>query len=285
MKLKILVATHKPCMIPADEDYQLIHCGRALSNLSPEVLNWMKVNTIGDDTGENISTLNPYYCELTAIYWAWKNYEKIGDPESIGFCHYRRYFMDIGSEDEITVPVLSLKRSIREQFNRVHDSNELSRAVAFLPLELRQSVEEYLNLKKGYFYNMFVLKKSLFFEYCDVLFEALFKASQASNWESYSTYQKRMGGFLAERLTGGFIYYLNKVKNIPIHETLPVVPISSNSSMVKTQANLTKWLNRNIPGFSNIYANILKMQIQNAQHKKPFYGNSRCAPPTSTSQS
>lgn len=69
MKLKILVATHKPCMIPADEDYQLIHCGRALSNLSPEVLNWMKVNTIGDDTGENISTLNPYYCELTAIYW------------------------------------------------------------------------------------------------------------------------------------------------------------------------------------------------------------------------
>lgn len=46
-----------------------------------------------DDDGENISAENDKYCELTAQYWAWKNYEKLGAPEYIGFMHYRRHFM------------------------------------------------------------------------------------------------------------------------------------------------------------------------------------------------
>lgn len=28
---------------------------------------------IGDNTGDNISLRNPNYCELTGLYWAWKN--------------------------------------------------------------------------------------------------------------------------------------------------------------------------------------------------------------------
>ena len=44
--------------------------------------------TLHDNDGENISSKNPMYCELTAQYWAWKN----ADADYYGFCHYRRYF-------------------------------------------------------------------------------------------------------------------------------------------------------------------------------------------------
>jgi hypothetical protein len=41
-----------------------------------------------DDTGDQISMKNPYYCELTGAYWAWKNL----DADLVGLVHYRRYF-------------------------------------------------------------------------------------------------------------------------------------------------------------------------------------------------
>ena len=46
-----------------------------------------------DDEGDNISEKNKCYNELTAQYWIWKNYDKIGNPDYVGFMHYRRHFM------------------------------------------------------------------------------------------------------------------------------------------------------------------------------------------------
>lgn len=43
---------------------------------------------VKDNTGDNISSKNKSYCELTTQYWAWKN----TDYDYYGFCHYRRYF-------------------------------------------------------------------------------------------------------------------------------------------------------------------------------------------------
>ena len=43
---------------------------------------------IQDNTGNNISSKNPNFCELTGLYWAWKNLE----ADYIGLVHYRRYF-------------------------------------------------------------------------------------------------------------------------------------------------------------------------------------------------
>ena len=50
-----------------------------------------------DDTGENISNLVTYVNEHTPLYWAYKHYREIGNPDMIGLCHYRR-FMDVDYE-------------------------------------------------------------------------------------------------------------------------------------------------------------------------------------------
>ena len=96
--VKILVAYHKPSQLLKNDIFVPIHLGRALATqaskdgaISTEDYQWMLDNMIGDDTGENISELNRHFCELTSMYWAWKNYDKLGTPDYIGFCHYRRF--------------------------------------------------------------------------------------------------------------------------------------------------------------------------------------------------
>ncbi|EHU8946558.1 DUF4422 domain-containing protein, partial [Campylobacter coli] len=114
-KVKILVGYHKPAVLLKDDILTPIHLGRALATqaskdgeMSKEDFEWMCENMIGDDTGDNISHLNRYFCELTGIYWAWKNYDKLGNPDYIGFMHYRRIF-DFCSE--------SLNLPISKEFN------------------------------------------------------------------------------------------------------------------------------------------------------------------------
>ena len=48
-------------------------------------------NYLQDNIGDNISSKNKYFCELTGIYWLDKNLES---NENIGISHYRRYFYD-----------------------------------------------------------------------------------------------------------------------------------------------------------------------------------------------
>ena len=98
--IKILVGYHKPAELLKDDILTPIHLGRALAteaskdgNISKDDYKWMCENMIGDDTGDNISYLNRYLNELTGIYWAWKNYDKLGNPDYIGYVHYRRLFL------------------------------------------------------------------------------------------------------------------------------------------------------------------------------------------------
>lgn len=260
-KLVILIATHKPSVLLQDPMYQPIHCGRAVSHLNSKDLEWMKHHTIGDNTGDNISHLNQYFCELTAIYWAWKNYSQLGSPERIGLCHYRRYFMDIGLDNEITAPIHYLNKTISQQFCQHHASKELNKAISLLPSqEIRKDAEEYLSQNKGYFFNMFVFPRNLFFEYCNILFYLLFQLFKDSSWDSLDPYQRRMPGFLAERLTGAFIYHVNKRKRIPIHETLAIIPLFNSLTATKCQITITTNLVRYVPGFVRFYSNFLSAQ-------------------------
>ena len=80
MKIKILVATHIECVIPKSDILLPIHVGSSNSNLN--------LNIQRDDEGFNISSKNNQYCELTAIYWAYKN---LKHQDFIGLAHYRRF--------------------------------------------------------------------------------------------------------------------------------------------------------------------------------------------------
>ena len=88
-RIKILVACHKADPnIRQDDIYMPIQVGKALH---PE----LDLGFQCDNTGDNISEKNGSYCELTALYWAWKN---LKDVDYIGLCHYRRYFKMTNAE-------------------------------------------------------------------------------------------------------------------------------------------------------------------------------------------
>ena len=119
--IKIFISYKDKHQIIKSEIFQPIQTGRAIANkIFP--------NMIGDDTGDNISTENPKYNELSAQYWVWKHYQEIGEPDYIGFMHYRRHFIFDNSID-LSNKKTWLPKSHIYRFNSIHDcdyANNLS---------------------------------------------------------------------------------------------------------------------------------------------------------------
>lgn len=101
--IKVFVSHKTRKMVYSSSILTPIQTGRSLAH---DVFDEM----IGDDVNENISFLNDYFGELSAIYWVWKNYHHIGDPSHVGFMHYRRAFIF----NEITLPTA---QKINEMFH------------------------------------------------------------------------------------------------------------------------------------------------------------------------
>ncbi len=212
--LKILVCYHKPAKLYKDDIHEPIHCGRACCTLPEEEKQWMLEHMRGDDTGENISTLGLHFAETSAIYWAWKNYNELGNPDYIGLCHYRRLFTqeDIESFANYDIMAPSEKnwraRSVREIFLEHHGTPNLEEAVSMLTEQdpsCREPAEAYLQCTEGYYYNMFIMKREIFDEYCQKLFGVLFRIHEKMDYARATYYNRRMPAFIAERLTGIFI--------------------------------------------------------------------------------
>ena len=228
-KCKLIVCYHKSSRIFDDPLYLPINAGRALLEqkytqglVSFSEKQWLLQNTIGDDTGDNISDLNYSFCELTAIYWVWKNYEKIDSPDYVGLCHYRRIFdvdsetIDdfIGTNQIICAGLCGNKQdiSIYDQFCEYHHRNDLDLCLDYFEKnnsDFYPFFKEYLSLpfEKSSLYNMFIVQKEIFFEYCELLFNLMFHLKRKLNLSNYSFYGSRIFGFIAERITGAFFYY------------------------------------------------------------------------------
>ncbi len=77
---------------------------------------------LSDKSGDNICSKNPFYGEYTFHYWLWKNYLDKIDTEWVGFCQYRKFFIDSDS-DENYIQFESLKskviKNITKNFNDI----------------------------------------------------------------------------------------------------------------------------------------------------------------------
>lgn len=213
LDIKVLVATHKEYWMPDDKVYLPIQLGRAINPELPY---------IGDNTGDNISTKQPYYSELTAIYWAWKNLK----ADYIGINHYRRYFSNerfhyFGEADKSKLftyddfakalqeaPVLLPKErnyyisSRYDQYRNAHNINDLEicrDVIGQLCPEYLGSFDNTMSKTHGHILNMFVMKYDIFCSYCEWLFYILFEVEKRIDITEYDIYQKRVCGYLAER--------------------------------------------------------------------------------------
>ena len=85
----VIVAAHKEYQMPTGEMYLPVYVGAAGKK---SIEGYRR-----DDEGENISDLNPYFGELTGLYWAWKNL----NTDYLGLVHYRRHFSSNPNADDI----------------------------------------------------------------------------------------------------------------------------------------------------------------------------------------
>lgn len=122
MNIKLYISCHKLSEIPKENIFYPIQVGTGISGRKAFP------NMLHDNVGENISSKNHMYCELTAQYWAWKN----DTADYYGFFHYRRlisFSNDLFSLDErnqIVSPLIC-----RETLSRycLNDSEYISKII------------------------------------------------------------------------------------------------------------------------------------------------------------
>ncbi len=213
MNIKILVATHKQYSMPQDSMYLPIQVGKETASVS--------LPHIGDNTGDNISAKNPYYCELTALYWAWKNLS----ADYIGLAHYRRHFCKqkpvpfcrnkfpyILSSTQVE-PLLNQCSVLLPKPRNYWIETNYSHYVHAHPaetMELTKKIleqrfpaclpawEQVMNRTSAHRFNMFIMRQDIFHGYCEWLFAILFDLEQQLDLSNDA--YKRIFGYVSERL-------------------------------------------------------------------------------------
>ncbi len=233
--ITIGVATHKPYQMPSDPMYLPLHVGAALH---PDVCQDMQ----GDDEGDQISEKNPYYCELTGLYWLWKN---CGSKYK-GIVHYRRHlgspsakrrrsddpFERLVTAEELK-PLLEksgivvAKRrnyyieSVYDHYSHTFEGCQFDECRNVLVDTKPEYVEAWDHLMSGktaHIFNMFVMREDLFDAYCQYMFEVLEVLEQRHDPARYDAFGARYLGRVSERLLDPWLEV-----NGYAYEELPVV--------------------------------------------------------------
>lgn len=234
---EIHVICHKPYNLPKlPSIYHPIHAGKNGKD---------GFGLPGDDTGENISFLNPYINELTAIYWIWKNtYSDI-----IGTAHYHRFFVNERADsyitdshnflDEKTIKELLdtydiiLRRSVpygnTEDCLRKHLGYDFYEYVKKVFRDVIRDVnpeyeESFLFALSrhniGHAFNMFITRRHVFDAYCSWLFPIILEAANRIDFTSIpKPPHSRVLGFFGEAMLMPWLMKQRlRIKELPVVE-------------------------------------------------------------------
>ena len=210
MKVTVIVAAHKPYAMPSDPLYLPLHVGA--EGKEP-------FGFTGDNTGENISAKNPTFCELTGLYWAWKNL----DADYIGLAHYRRHFRGKGKGEPVdcvlteaeAVRLLDGKDGLLPKKRKYYIETLYSHYAHTMHVEplditgkiIREKYPAYLpafeDLKKrtsSHMFNMMVLRRDHLDAYCTWLFDILFELEKRVDAATFDAFHARFFGRVSELL-------------------------------------------------------------------------------------
>jgi len=249
--VKVIVASHKPYWMPRDPLYVPVHVGAEGKAALDE-------RFTPDNTGDNISRKNANYCELTGLYWAWKNL----DCEYLGLAHYRRQFTALrGTNDRRDVltldhasqlldsadVLLPVKRNYwietnYQQYIHAHHKEDLDTTREIISERYPEYLDTFDRVMKktdGHRFNMFIMKRELADAYCEWLFDILFELEKRLDITEYSDNDKRVFGFVSERLLDVWI-----IKNGARCKDIPYIFLEKQNWITK----IANFLKRKLEG-------------------------------------
>ncbi|MFT9117739.1 MAG: DUF4422 domain-containing protein [Sporolactobacillus sp.] len=215
MSVRILVATHKKYRMPSDPMYLPLQVGREGK---------INLGYVGDNSGDNISSKNQNFCELTAVYWAWKNL----NADIIGLVHYRRHFcdqsflvrffnskwehilaqktvLDLLDKYDVILPKkrhywIETSKTHYAHAHNVRDLDQTRKIIAKKYPDYIKSFDDMMNKTASHRFNMFIMKRPIFNSYCEWLFDILLQLEKDIDISSYSSKEARVFGYISERL-------------------------------------------------------------------------------------
>jgi len=224
--IKLYTVTHKAFNPPKDAIYVPIQVGKQFTG--------KELGFLSDDTGCNIAHKNKNYCELTALYWIWKN----DDSDIVGLCHYRRYFIPNGvfvgntflmnekqirkklsRYDAIVADKMRWKCSVRESYSQGEGKDkdfEKTREIIKRDYpEYLSSFDKIANGNNASYCNMIITRKEILDKYCTWLFDILEKQEKITDLTGYTPQQIRIYGYLSEILLNVWLEH-NQLKTVEV---------------------------------------------------------------------